>query len=111
MDNATIEGCRKRLEPLGKDMFLDPSDIEKYCKWGQLTDVGSRYLNDQMEDFVRNVQDSSSTSGLTVGIYNDHDIESCSTTTDAIHHKSAIVARIRLLANTIDSYSKCTLSS
>ncbi|KAL7531065.1 hypothetical protein ACHAXR_003821 [Thalassiosira sp. AJA248-18] len=108
-DNATISGCVKRLEPLGKDLFLENEDIYKYCKYAQFTDVGSQYLNQQMVDFVRNIQKDSGDpkGGPIVGIYNDHDVESCSTTEDAIHHKIGITCRLRLLANTIDSYLKC----
>jgi len=113
-DNATLLECQRRLEPLAKGLFLVPDDIRKYCKYGQFTDVGSRYLNEQMVEFVRGIdeQDGGVSEGrrLTVGLYNDHDVESCSTTDDAIHHKSGNVVRIRLLANTIDSYMKCSRS-
>jgi hypothetical protein len=47
--------------------------------------------------------------GTIVGLYNDHDVESCNTTNDAIHHleKGNVELRVRLLANTIDEYYGC----
>ncbi|KAL7532932.1 hypothetical protein ACHAXR_008082 [Thalassiosira sp. AJA248-18] len=109
-DDATISGCMKMIEPLGKDLNLVNEDIFRYCKYGQFTDVGSKYLNEQVFEFVRNKQNDSgdSTGGPIVGIFNDYGVESCSTTEDAIHHKAGIVVRVRLLANTIDSYLKCS---
>ena len=109
-DNKTIWECVTRLEPLGKGLYLEKEDIHKYCKYGQFTDVGSEYLNKQMVDFVRNIDEdvAGDARGLIVGIFNDHDVESCNTTDDAIHHQSGIVVRIRLLANAIDTYLNCS---
>ena len=45
---------------------------------------------------------------LTVGLFNDDDVESCSTIEDVIHHKIGMMMRIWLLASTIDSYMKCS---
>jgi len=114
-DNVTISNCKKRLWPFGKDLFVgndhSMDDILKYCKYGQFTDVGSRYLNSEMVDFVNEVQDDALSSGLVVGLYNDYGVETCSTTDDGIHHKSAITLRMRLLSNTIDSYMKCSTTT
>jgi len=109
-DNATLDACVTRLEPFGKELFASTEDVRRFCTYGQFTDVGSRYLNDKMVEFVKKVQERDRSEGgsrLTVGLYNDHDVENCDTTDDAIHHKKGVVMRLRLLANTIDSYLKC----
>lgn len=90
---------------------MSAEEVARYCRYGQFTDVGSRHLNDQMEEFVRRAQERDRLEGggrLTLGVYNDHGVESCFTTDDAIHHKRGIVMRLRLLANTIDSYLNCS---
>ena len=109
MDNATITACVERLVPLVHELIgVTPEDVAKYCKYGQFTEVGSKYLNEQMVDFVRTIQDDEHRdSNMIVGLYNDHDVENCGTTEDAIHHRIAITTRARLLTNTIDSYLKC----
>jgi len=112
-DNVTLANCVSRLEPLAKDLSISTDDLNKYCKFAQFTDIGSKYVNEQMVDFVSSVQQpggiktSDGNTVLTVGIYNDHDIEECATTEDAIHHKVGATVRIRLLSNTIENYLKC----
>ena len=109
-DGETIAKCASIIEPIRESVGLSDDDILRYCRYAQFTDVGSRYLNRQMEDFVEEVRSEAFDSGLVVGMYNDHAIESCETTEDAIHHKIGMVSRIRLLTNTIDSYINCTIS-
>jgi len=108
-DNATIAACTERLYPLAKPLFFTREDTEYYCKYGQFTDVGSQHLNKQIIEFVNNIQQNiaNADSGVIVGLYNDYDIERCETTDDAIHHKRGVPMRLRLLANTIESYLKC----
>jgi hypothetical protein len=88
--------------------------IRHYCQYGQFTQFGVEYLNRQILDFVhehqhqqRNDHKNSSTPPLVplvVGLYNDHEVETCNTTKDAIHHRDNIELRVRLLGNTIDEY-------
>lgn len=109
MDNATITACVDRLVPLVHELIgVTNEDVATYCKYGQFTEVGSQFLNKQIVEFVRSIQDDPHRdSNLIVGLYNDHDVENCGTTEDAIHHQIAITVRARLLTNTIDSYLKC----
>ena len=87
-----------------------PADqIYSYCKHGQFTERGSEYLNDQIKDFVRDIHENKPDSTLTVGIFDDHDVEGCDSTEDSIHHPLRMLMRLRLLSNTIESYSECSL--
>ena len=110
-DETTLEDCARRVYPLAKELSVGRNDTYKFCKYGQFTDVGARYLNAQIVEFVREVQPQGSarTGGdrPIVGIFDDYAVQSCSTTEDAIHHKQAIPMRLRLLSNTSDSYLKC----
>lgn len=106
-DNATINACAHVVESLTVPYNLTQYQVYDYCRNGQFTEHGVERLNRQIVEFVNKLQESSSIQ-LTAGIYNDHDVESCNSTTDAIHHHFNMALRIRLLANIIDSYSKCT---
>ena len=109
-DNKTIENCYKMNNQfIGDDTYnLTSGQIQAYCKYGQFTEIGVQYLNDQVNAFVREIHNSQdSNSELTVGIYNDHDVEGCYSTKDAAHHILNMPIRVRLLANTIESYTEC----
>ena len=66
------------------------------------------YLNNQIKEFVKEINRIQPKSMLTVGIFDDHDIEGCYSTEDARHHHLNMVIRLRLLSNTIASYSECS---
>lgn len=72
--------------------------------------MGANYLNKLLEEFVDEVHDDDRKNNLTVGIFNDHSVEGCFSTEDGVHHKSIIPIRLRLLSNTIESYSKCSVN-
>jgi len=107
-DNKTIEGCYHENMKFLNTHNITTVQIYTYCKYGQFTEFGGEYLNDQMKDFVREIHETQSNSTLTVGIYNDHDVEGCYSTKDAIHHHLNMEVRLRLLSNTIESYSECS---
>jgi len=106
-DKETIRNCTKRLEPLSGPFLLSRTDIDDYCRHGQYTEVGVQHLNKVIVDFVNDVQNNPDGSNLTVGLFNDHDVENCDTTVDGIHHRANLMLRGRLLANAIDNYLSC----
>mmetsp|Transcript_25843 Transcript_25843/g.55610 ORF Transcript_25843/g.55610 Transcript_25843/m.55610 type:complete len:294 (+) Transcript_25843:3-884(+) len=108
-DSKTIEDCYQENLKFSDSHNIPTDQILSYCKYGQFTELGSEYLNDQIKDFVREIQENNPDSTLTVGIFNDHDIEGCHSTEDSIHHKLNMLMRLRLLSNTIESYSECSL--
>lgn len=110
LDEETIQNCTKRLEPLSGPFILRQTDIYSYCRNGQYTEVGVIYLNDIISKFVKDIQKNEDGSHLTVGLFNDHDVENCDTTVDGIHHRANLMLRGRLLANAIDSYLHCGTS-
>lgn len=116
-DAKTIDDCYEQnikfADPhnssphIGGETFTK-DQIYNFCKYGQQTEVGSKYLNQQIEEFVRDKHETDTNSTLTVGIFDDHDVQGCDTE-DGIHHFPEMLMRIRLLANTIESYSECVM--
>jgi len=112
-DDATLDACTRRVYPFAKELSLSRNDTYKFCKYGQFTEVGVRYLNERTAEFVRDLQQRDGarlgSNRPIVGVFDDHALQDCSTTVkyDAIHHKRAIPMRLRLLSNAIDSYLKC----
>lgn len=109
LDSKTIEDCYKGNMKFSHSHNIPMDQILSYCKYGQFTEIGVKHLNDQIIDFVGEIHRNTSNSTLTVGIFNDHDIEGCYSTEDSIHHPLNMLMRLRLLSNTIESYSECSL--
>lgn len=109
LDNKTLEDCYEENEKFLDSHNVTAPQIRDYCKYGQFTEMGAKHLNDQVADFVRELREQNKQphSRLAVGIYNDHDVEGCYSTDDSIHHRLNIEVRLRLLSNTITSYSEC----
>lgn len=109
-DEGKIEWCKQVNEKfVGGDgpESLTAAEVSDYCKYGQFTEVGVKHLNDQLAGFVEEIHNGEASPGLTVGVFNDHDVEGCYSTVDSIHHKLINEMRIRLLSNTIESYTEC----
>lgn len=131
-DSAVLENCAKIIESLvfpnkedhqqqeqqqqqqlqSSTFNFTKEQIRDYCQYGQFTEFGVQYLNRQIVDFVKEKQSNMVIGNINdtiVGLYNDHDVESCNTTKDAIHHleKGNVELRVRLLANAIDEYDGC----
>jgi hypothetical protein len=125
-DKDAIADCIRLIKPLVVDAIhrfgrnITSKHLDDYCRYGQFTEDGGKYLNDQIFHFVQKIHESldheSSTNSsyvpnqLSVGIFNDHDVQNCESTEDAIHHLLNMPIRIRLLANTIEGYSECDSS-
>ena len=107
MDNRTIETCYEENKQFVGTYDLTKSQVYDYCRYGQFTEIGVQHYNSMVFDFVKEVHENQTDSRLTVGVFNDHDVESCDSTIDAIHHHKNMEARLRLLSNTIDSYLEC----
>ena len=107
MDNRTIETCYEENKQFVGTYDLTKSQVYDYCRFGQFTEIGVQHYNSMVYDFVREVHENQTDSRLTVGVFNDHDVESCESTNDAIHHREKMEIRLRLLSNTIESYLGC----
>ncbi|KAL7525969.1 hypothetical protein ACHAXR_001246 [Thalassiosira sp. AJA248-18] len=107
-DNKTIEDCYQMNSPHSDSDNISKRQIYNYCKYGQQTEIGTEYLNHQIREFVTEKNENRpSNSKLTLAVFDDHDVQGCNSTEDGIHHKGNLPLRIRLLANTIESYSEC----
>ena len=79
-------------------------NITRYCQEGTFDEVGVQNLNDRLFHFVQNMLDrKATTSNLTISIFNDHDVFTCSYTreADGRHYHPLNLLRIRLLANMV----------
>ena len=104
-----LEECFEMYKGYSESHGIPLDKIRLYCERGHFTEDGVQYLNDQVWEFVRDLQSSNVAEGYpVVGVFDDRAVEGCWSTSDAIHHKHDIMPmRIRLLANTIDAYSQC----
>jgi len=107
MDNQTVEACYQENKQFIGTYELTQSQVYDYCQYGQFTEIGVQHYNQFIHEFVREIHEKQTNSRLTVGIFNDHDVLSCDSTDDAIHHYKNMEVRLRLLSNTIDSYLGC----
>merc|ERR1712194_580130 len=110
LDSHTLEECYRENLKFAGSHDITEDQIRNYCQNGQFTERGSTYLNAQIREFVRDVRDKNPAAPLTVGIFDDHAVEGCYSTEDSIHHPLNMMLRLRLLSNTIESYSKCALA-
>jgi hypothetical protein len=102
-DPAILQTCREkagqRVSDGGAQSRVGEEDIENYCFNGTFNEAGVSYLNERVRKFVEKNQNISSK--LFMGIYNDHDVETCPFTGDGDghHYHPLNMLRIRLLAN------------
>jgi hypothetical protein len=67
-----------------------------------MTSKGSNYLNERMKNVINDIQNIDNefiSSNITLGMYNDHDIQPCELTDDGRHYYKTVLSRIDLLAN------------
>lgn len=88
------------------DTLLYTNDnIVRYCQRAVLDEYGAKDLNLRLQEFVHNYQakNANTNSNMTVAIFNDHDIQSCTyaTLNDGRHYHPLNLMRIRMLANMI----------
>lgn len=102
--DKAISFCARTLGNLTGFDFSD-EEVDRYCRFGQYTEVGAAYLNAQLIQFVAEAQKRNA--AFRVGLFRDDAVQSCNTTHDGIHHRKNLALRIRLLANTIESYLAC----
>ena len=78
------------------------ADVRSYCYNATFNERGSTHLNQRMDVFVKeNRVRIKENLGIEIGLYNDHDIESCAytNTSDGRHYHSLNLVRIRLLGH------------
>lgn len=119
-DAGTIQNCIDELTLVNRTStaslsgkLLSEQHIHQYCRFGTLNEAGANRLNQRMFQFVKWLQNDDSYDvkyqHLTVGIFNDHDVESCAHTAidDGRHYHESMLLRIRLLGNTIQNWESC----
>lgn len=98
-DPHVLEQCSEIVGKALVNSSLGTSAVHNYCVNGTFNEVGATHLNNRLVDFVRKRRNDSK---LQIGIFNDHDIESCHFTTDARHYHALNMVRIRLLGNLLE---------
>jgi len=95
-----LDNCFRDLRNEISSSDIIDADIRSYCYNGTFNERGSNHLNARMSRFVKDYQREGNP-GIEIGLYNDHDIESCAftNTSDGRHYHSLNLVRIRLLAH------------
>ena len=109
-DIDTLEQCYNSNTQFMSSYNVSEQALSSYCRNGHFTELGAQFLNAQVKAFVQEKmsEQEQNKSKLVVGLFDDHDIQDCDSTKDGIHHKDEMtLARLRLLANTIELYSDC----
>lgn len=103
-DPKTIGECVTAFGESHPD--VEESLAVRYCSDGVIIGRGSDGLNKRLYQFVEDAQRRLQKSGssLKMAVFNDHDMQSCDTTTssDGRHHYKMNLARARLLGNYIN---------
>jgi hypothetical protein len=84
--------------------IITTNQIKKLCQYGTMTSKGSNYLNERMKNIINDIKNNDNEfilSNITLGIYNDHDVQPCELTDDGRHYYKTVLSRINLLANTM----------
>jgi hypothetical protein len=108
-DKETINYCidhvskATNISTTNNKTVITTNQISKLCQFGAMTSKGSIFLNERMKNVINDIQindDEFISSNITLGIYNDHDLQSCelSRKGDGRHYKKTLLSRINLLA-------------
>jgi len=104
----TVQMCEQlTIKKLNRSKIeLSAEQISRYCHHGTFNEYGATYLNKRMFRFVTELlstkgQENDQQLPFKVGIFDDHDVESCEYTNkgDGRHYKILNLPRIRLLGN------------
>jgi hypothetical protein len=110
-NNETINYCvdhvlrKTKSNTINNKTAITTNQISKLCKFGTLTSKGSIYLNERMKNVINDIQihdDEFISSNITLGIFNDHDLDPCELTDDGRHYPKTMLSRINLLANMLN---------
>jgi hypothetical protein len=99
-DNQTITNCRSEGVIKAAQFNFTKEEAARYCEFGTMDEAGSDYLNERLRTYVKELEKQKPS--FYVGIFNDHDVESCDYTSEGRHYKSLNLLRIRLLANLLE---------
>lgn len=87
--------------------IFSAKNVKRYCQKAVMDEFGVKDLNHRLLEFVQHKQrqlvQEDATNNLTIAIYNDHDLQSCtySAPEDGRHYHPLNLMRIRLLGNMI----------
>ena len=110
-DSITIQRCQQLVQSeleshadYHNASMIAAYDIADYCFNGTSNNHGTTHLNRRLSAFVEKLlleHPNTNNHSMHVGIYNDHDIESCEYcgADDGLHYHRLNLMRIRLLAN------------
>mmetsp|Transcript_33569 Transcript_33569/g.73962 ORF Transcript_33569/g.73962 Transcript_33569/m.73962 type:complete len:398 (+) Transcript_33569:180-1373(+) len=101
-DKDTLDSCFNDVRG-SIPAEVEDDRIWSYCYNGTFNEIGAAHLNQRLVEFVMARRN---TTKLKVGIFNDHDIESCSYTgeLDGRHYHALNLVRIRLLGNVLKCF-------
>lgn len=101
-DKDTLDSCFNAVRG-SIPAEVEDDRIWSYCYNGTFNEIGAAHLNQRVVEFVMARRN---TTKLKVGIFNDHDIESCSYTgeQDGRHYHALNLVRIRLLGNVLKCF-------
>mmetsp|Transcript_15978 Transcript_15978/g.34741 ORF Transcript_15978/g.34741 Transcript_15978/m.34741 type:complete len:427 (+) Transcript_15978:168-1448(+) len=106
---TTFETCQAQVQKVldGEESTKSTEsyrDISNFCQHASFNENGVQYLNQRLRDFLKN--NASVPSGLDVGLFNDHDMQTCRYTevNDGRHYHNLNLARIRMMANHFQCY-------
>lgn len=114
-DPPTLQACQRMVRDELADYAanndratprpINEQDIANYCVNGTINNHGSTLLNERMVRFVEQKLLPQSTTATRVGIYNDHDLQSCQHCghEGGLHYLDINLMRIRLLANQLQA--------
>ena len=102
--DSNVRLTNECFQDLRNDIPADvgDADVRSYCYNATFNERGSTHLNQRMDVFVKeNRVRIKENLGIEIGLYNDHDIESCAytNTSDGRHYHSLNLVRIRLLGH------------
>jgi len=96
-----LRQCETRVKEIIRrdNVTLSADQVSRYCRHGLFNDHGARYLNDRMYRFI--AEHLPDDLPFKVGIFNDHDIQSCNYTQphDGRHYFDMNMVRLRVLGN------------
>jgi hypothetical protein len=74
-----------------------------------MTSKGSKKLNQRLRNVIHDIQkkinnDNDNNNNITLGIYNDHDLQPCELSIDGRHNTKSLLSRINLLSNVLNCF-------
>lgn len=101
--NQTLIQDVRHHESFVQRFDLTNAQLQHYCEESAFVETSAKLLNKRLSAFVKQAKANPLNTNITIEIYNDRDLESCSYTqwNDGVHFQLLAFPRIRLLAHMI----------